>query len=151
MKSTFLIGLALLGAACASTRPTEIDGIAAYKYEFDFVWDQAQVELKDGWQVATAERETRTITTEWDLRLSPFRSFGSRHRLVVIFSGDADLGWKVTARQESEENSETEKPLELSEADWSESSNDGALAVRFIRNFDRRMSPNEAWRRETKR
>jgi hypothetical protein len=147
----FLCCAALLAAACASPRPTEASGIEIYKYEFDFVWDQAQAELKDAWRIASADRATRTLTTEWDVRLSPFRTFGTRHRLVVAFDGDREAGWKVTAKQESEENDEQEKTLDQKEADWSASANDGALATRFVFNFDRRMRPNEAWRRETKR
>lgn len=151
MRRILALGSILTLASCGSTRPTEAPGLAAYRFDFDFVWEQAQEELKDAWRIASADRETKTIVTEWDLRMSPFRAFGERHRLVVTFTGDKEEGFRPLATQESEENGETEKPMDPEEADWSSSRNDGALAHRFVRNFDRRMKPNEAWRREASR
>lgn len=143
--------LLVLGACGSSGGPSEFEGRDLYEYEFDFLWEEAQRELKDQWRVAKADLETKTIETEWDERLSPLRSQGFRHRLRVAFEPVEERKWRVRAFEESERNDEIEKPLDPAEASWSSSKNEGALALKFLVNFDRRMRPNEAWRRETKR
>ncbi len=146
----FFLGLVAL-TGCSSAGPTEMPGRDTYAFDFDFLWDEAQAELNAQWRIATADRETKTITTEWDVRLSPFRARGERHRVIVVFSPAETGKWKLLATQESEENDEVDKPLDPEEASWSERGNDGALAAKFVVNFDRRMRPNDAWRRQTKR
>ncbi|HYC76659.1 MAG TPA: hypothetical protein VEI02_03425 [Planctomycetota bacterium] len=146
-----LLCLALAACSSGSKKPSERDGVDVYRYDFDFVWDLAQEELREWTGVAEADRERKTLTSEWETRLAPFKEKGERHRLIVTFSGDREEGWRLTAKQESESNSEQEKPLDPEEADWSSSDNDGALAARFLRNFDRRARPDESWRKETRR
>jgi hypothetical protein len=147
----FLLLPFLALGACSSGGPKEIESRDVYEYDFDFLWDEAQNELRSQWRIETADRETKTLVTVWDVRLSPFRARGERHRLTVAFLPTADGKWKLKATQESEENDEVDKPLDPEEASWSSKANDGALAAKFLVNFDRRMRPNDAWRRQTRR
>jgi hypothetical protein len=125
----------VLGACGSSGGPYERYGKGVYDFDFDFLWEEAQAELKRGFRDLTLDREARTITTEWEMRLAPYRS----------------MGQKVKATQESESNEETEHPLKPDEASWTKMRSDGALAEKFLSNFEARMNPNDAWRRRAAR
>jgi hypothetical protein len=123
----------------------------AYLNSFDFVWQSALDELSGNWRIEKEDRRARTITTDWNLQLSPFAGKGRRDRLVVTISGSPAAGWQPEARQESETNMNEENPLDLKSAKWKEMANDGGLASRFLQNLDTRMRPDERWREQLDR
>jgi hypothetical protein len=141
----------VLWACGSSGGPYERYGKGVYDFDFDFLWEEAQAELKRGFRDLTLDREARTITTEWEMRLAPYRSMGQRHRVIVAFEDAGEKKWKVKATQESESNEETEHPLKPDEASWTKMRSDGALAEKFLSNFEARMNPNDAWRRRAAR
>jgi hypothetical protein len=153
MRIRFLASVVLSFAAvwgCAkddSSKPGTVEkSSCAYRNSFDFVFDSAETELKQGWKISEAKRSTKTITTGWATNLSPFSSQGRRDRLVVTITGDQRCGWKASAKQESETNTNELNPLDEKKAKWDAIPNDGGLAARFLQNLDARLQPDERWR-----
>ncbi len=137
----------VLGLGCNTPEPEEKASPDAFKVPFDFIWQSSIDELKDGgWQLATQDRTTKTIETEWNVNLSPISHTGRRARLKVTYEGTDDDGWKPKCSQETEENTNEEQPLKRDDADWSAVKNNGALASIFLQNLSRRITPNERWR-----
>jgi hypothetical protein len=140
--------LLFLAPACASKEPpgTVEKGLNRYQNTFDFVWESALEELRSSWTVERADRARREITTAWVNNMAPFAGKGTRDRLVVTFSGDDRSGWQPDVRQQSQTNDNEEEPLNVEKAKWKDSSNDGGLAAKFLRNLDTRLQPDERWR-----
>src|SRR5262249_3605491 len=123
----------------------------SYRNTFDFVWESANAELKDSWKIASEDKCKRTITTCWKTETSPYSAFGRRDRLIVTFVGDGNCGWRASANQECQTNTNEEDPLDTKKAKWSEAPSDGALAAKFLQNLDTRLQPDERWRNQLTR
>jgi hypothetical protein len=122
-----------------------------YPNTFDFVWDSANAELLNSWQIESAKRETKTITTTWNFNLSPFSRHGGRERLIVNIVGDGKGGWRANATQQTQQNKNEEDPLDQAKAKWENTPNDGSLAAKFLQNLDTRLKPDERWRNQLTR
>jgi hypothetical protein len=145
-----LIALCVVFAVCAgcasSPVPAVESGFAKYRNSRDYLLECVREELKPLGGVASEDMQEMTITSEWQVRLSPFDREGMRNRIIVAWKGtDAD-GWDVTATQETEMNTNQKAPLDREKADWKGTTSDGNLAARFLQNLDRRLRPNEAWK-----
>ncbi len=143
--SVIILSLVALGCA-SSPQPTVENGLATYKNTRAYLLDSIREELKPIGGVESEDAEVGSISSAWQVRLSPFDQMGMRTRVVVTYKGDEDAGFEVSAAQETESNTNQKAPLEGAVADWKPTSSDGNLAARFLQNLDRRLRPNDAWK-----
>ena len=111
----------------------------------EFMWDQTKEALRAKWRIASEDRTTNEVLTEWDTQLSPMNTFGRRNRLRVKVVEDEGKGFDITATQESERNTNQTNPLSREEASWEETPNDGGYAVQFLVDLERRLRPARRW------
>lgn len=141
------MGAFLLSCGSAPKPRTE-ESILPYIHSEEFVRSEAKAVLAKKWSGTTENPETKQIETEWDVNLAPMGHTGRRHRLLVGIEGDPSRGYRVKATQESEVNTNAKNPLSLQEADWDEIESDGALALQFLFDLDRRLNPPKPWKSE---
>ena len=133
--------------ACASRgEPYEETMELEYRHSFDFMWENVIEALGKHYDIAEANRETRTITTDWRTNLAVMSHFGYRTRLIVTLDGSVTDGWTVTVKEEAEKNVEQVNPLAESKAEWKPTDSDGGTAARFRVSLYRRLNPRQDWR-----
>jgi hypothetical protein len=141
-----LFALIVLFGCASNPVPAVESGFAKYRNSRDYLLECIREELKPLGGVASEDLEAMTLTSAWEVRLSPFDREGMRNRLVVSDKGTDAEGYDVTATQETETNTNQKSPLDREKADWKGTTSDGNLAARFLQNLDRRLRPNEAWK-----
>ncbi len=145
----FLTALIFLGlsAACAGRpEPYEDDWQLRYMHSYDFMWEECIAALRQQYRIEKADKEARTITTDWNEHLAVMAYQGYRTRLVVTIEGDVEEGYHVKAKEEREVNAEQVNPEASSEADWEPASADGGTLGKFRIALHRRLNPKESWR-----
>lgn len=129
-------------SGCGSTpKPAEEEGGWHKKHTGEFLWEQARAAIQRRWRVESEDAAAREIVTAWDEQLAPMNTFGRRHRLTVTMEGDATKGHRLKVKQDTEQNTNQENPLSREEADWEPASSDGALAMQFLLDVERRLNP----------
>ena len=155
MRATLIMwGLCalVLTTGCASKpEPVEEKSATGYRHTFDFMWKNTTEELDRRWDIESSDRETRTIVAKWRERFHPMSHFGERKRLTITITGDDVEGYRVTAKEEAESNTEQVQPMTPEEADWDPKATDGGLARLFLTELGRRLDPDERWRDLDKR
>lgn len=143
-----LVLIPLLAMSCSSgeAKPTEERTPFRYRHSADEMWRQVGAEVREGWTIASADREKLEIVTDWDVRLHAMNTFGRRHRLIITLEGSDTEGYEVVAAQETEKNTNQENPLSAKEAEWDPMKSDGALAGTFLIKLERRMNPPKEWK-----
>ena len=137
----------LLFCACASKpQPFEDDWTERHKHSFDFMWEECIAALEAQYPIAEADRDTNTITTDWNENLAVMAQQGYRTRLVIVLEGDVENGYIVKGKEERELNTEQVNPTSSEEAEWEPASADGGSLARFRVALHRRLHPKEAWR-----
>lgn len=152
LRTLALLVSSLLFFSCAGApKKVDAENDVVYPYTGDMIWDQLRAEVQRRVRIASEDRETMTIVTEWDVALQPMNTFGRRNRLEIVCTGSDEDGYKIKVTQESERNTNQENPLHESEADWESAETDGALAHRLLYSFNRRMNPKVPWAEEEDR
>ena len=147
---TLVVFAAAFAGCLGSAQPSEVRSIPMnFQHTFPFMWEQAQEELQEQWDLDVADVSQRTLTSTWgQIQLSPMGHKGQRHRIRVFIEGSDGEGYEVRAEQETEKNTNVLNPLSYEEADWTGTSSDGALADQFLIDLARRLHPRMEWKRE---
>jgi len=145
-SSFFAVGCCLAEYSEKPKGGTVEKSSCCYPNSFDFVWESANTELLNNWQIEKADRAKKTIRTHWNTSLAPFSRHGGRDRLLVTIVGDGKGGWRANATQQTQHNKNEQDPLDEGKALWENTPNDGSLAAKFLQNLDTRLKPDERWR-----